>query len=118
MAKGKIRALAPNTVSVQKNELLKTDIKSKYPKWKLKVCKFIGVEIADNMDYCYRIGYTSNSTRLKENDIILNMEGRAFVVLKEVNRIAVIVTAKPSVKEPFVHGTFRILNKNKVKKSK
>ena len=109
----KVRALAPRTVSVQENELIKTDLKSKYPQWKLKICKWLRVEVADEYDYCYRIRYTSNNTKLSANDVILNSEGRAFVVLKEMNRIAVIVTPKASVKPPYVMGTFRILQKPK-----
>lgn len=101
-------------VSVTKNELLNTDLKSKYNKIQMFLSRLIGVKVADNFNYCYRVQYKSSVGRLNVKDVIMNNERRSFFVLKELNGIAVIVTSGPSIEKPFVHGTFRVIDKKKV----
>ena len=101
------------SISIQKHELVKKDLKSTYPKWKLWLCKKLDIVVADNYDWCYRIQYKGNTKSLKSGDVMINSEGRAFYVMKELNRVAMVVTPKPSIEPPFMFGTFRVLVKPK-----
>ncbi|MFK5981474.1 MAG: hypothetical protein QM499_01055 [Flavobacteriaceae bacterium] len=101
------------TVSIQKHELIKKDLKTKYSKFQLMICKWLKVEVADNYSWAYRVQYKSNTKALREGDVLINSEGRAFFVMKELQRVVILVTPQPSVEPPFMFGTFRKLVKPK-----
>jgi len=112
-----IKKMTRFTVKVSKAEFLKKELKSTYPKWKLMLCKWMDIAVADSYDWCYRVAYSSNLGTLKSGDVLVNSQGRAFGVIKEQSRVAVLVTPRPSVEQPLMFGTFRVLIKPKNKNS-
>ncbi len=110
-----IKRMTRFIVKVSKAELLKKELKSSIPKWKLRLSSIMGVDVADTYDWCYRVAYSSNSGTLKSGDVLVNSQGRAFAVIKEQSRVAILVTPRPSIDPPILYGTFRVLIKPKKK---
>ena len=104
------------TVSVSKSEILEKHLKSKYNKFQRFVSKHIlRVHLADAYEFLFRVQY-KGSAKLKVNDIVVNSQGVMFAVLREENRIALIVSMGSFVKEPYIKGTITIMEKIKENK--
>ncbi len=103
-------------VSVQASEMTEKQVISKYKKWQLWIAKIIKVDLADNYQYLFRIDYKGNA-RLRTNDIVCNSDGVIFLVIKENNRMAILVSQKAFPDKPKMFGTLTIISnlKNKSK---
>lgn len=99
-------------VSMQQNNLVKTELVSRYKKWQLKICKWIKVQPSDAYRYMYRVTYKGNA-RLKVDDVVTNEQGVIFYVLKEENRIAVLSSYQPLLRRPQMVGKLFIQIKPK-----
>jgi hypothetical protein len=97
-------------VSIQASEMTEKRVMSRYKKWQLIIAKWIGVEVADNYQYLFRVDYKGN-VRLRSNDIICNEQGVIFLVLKENNRLAMLVSKDASKDVPKMYGKLTILSK-------
>lgn len=96
-------------VSIQSAEQTEKRVISKYKKWQLWIAKKIKVEVADNYQYLFNIDY-KGTTRLKRNDILCNSDGVIFVVLREQNRLAVLVSRDATINKPKMHGSLFIIS--------
>lgn len=101
-------------INVQKAEVVKKHLNSKYKKWQLKIAKWIGVEVSDTYQYLFRIAY-KGSARLKVNDVVATLDGEVFAVMREENRIAMIASSIGYTKKPTVRGKLYIIEKPKNK---
>ena len=104
-------------ISVQASQMTEKKAVSKYKKWQLWIAKKIKVDLADNYQYLFRIDY-KGTVRLKPNDIVCNSDGVIFLVLKENNRMAMLVSQDAFPDKPKMFGSLTIISnlKNKSKK--
>jgi hypothetical protein len=116
-AKKLIKAIA-FTISVNDSASVEKKLKSNvftktYSKFQLLIANWLKLELASEKtyEYAFRIDYKGKS--LRKDDILINMDGRVFVVLRTMQRMALIVTAKPEANEPTIFGTFRVLVRKK-----
>lgn len=95
-----------------------TSLTKKYNKFQLRVAKSLKLELdaEHEYSYAYRIEYKTSTKALRQDDILLNSDGRAFIVLQVMPKMALIVTVKPSVDKPSIYGTFRVLVRARTKK--
>lgn len=96
-------------VSIQDSEVTEKKVVSKYKKWQLKAAKWIGVEVADNHQYLFRIDYKGN-VRLKPNDIVVNEQGLFFLVPRESNRLAMLISKDALPEKPKMYGKLYIID--------
>jgi len=109
MAKNKIYR---KSVSVINSKHLDSDLQTLTAKWKRKLASLFNIPIIDEYLYSFNIQY-NGTVRLKENDTLVSQQGIYFLVFKEINRQAIIVTAEKSPCKPFVLGRFTILDMEK-----
>ena len=107
-------------VVVQEFEVIDTRlIKSKYNKFVLWLAKVFNWDLKDNLQYVFRVRYTGG-TRLQINDVVINKQGVIMVVVREANRIAMLVTRDSFSEKPNLYGKLTIIidekEKNKLKK--
>lgn len=102
-------------VKIRNSELIKKELKSEYKKWQLWAAKKIGVRVADSYQYLFRVEYFG-LTRLKVNDIVVNSEGVIMLVIKESNRLAMLVTKDAYSEKPKVYGNLILIDNLKSKK--
>ena len=107
-------------VVVQEFEVIDTRlIKSKYNKFVLWLAKVFNWDLKDNLQYVFRVRYTGG-TRLQINDVVINKQGVIMVVVREANRIAMLVTRDSFSEKPNLYGKLTIIidekEKNKLRK--
>jgi hypothetical protein len=112
-AKKLIKAIA-FTISISESTFVEKKIKSNvftktYNKFQLKIAKWLKLKLESEKqyEYAFRINYKGKS--LRKDDILINSDGRVFVVLRTMQRMALILTAKPEENEPSIFGTMRVL---------
>lgn len=112
----KSKAKTSKNVKIKKKQfyIIKSDLKKRekktiYKKWQLKICEWINVEANDSYLHLFMIKYRSNVTMINKDDIIINSQGVVFTVLKTSKKMAMIVTAKPSIGVPRVVGTMAVI---------
>ncbi len=104
-------------ISIQSAEQTEKKAVSKYKKWQLWIAKIIKIDLADNYQYLFRIDYKGN-TRLRQNDIVCNSDGVVFLVLKENNRMAILVSQDAFPDKPKMFGSLVIISNLKTKSKK
>ena len=98
-------------VSITNSELIKKRVaKSKHSKFVLWVAGLFNLELKDQYQFLYRVSY-KGGTKLKPNDIVCNSDGVVFVVVKEQNRLAMIVSKDFFGEKPNVRGKLILLDK-------
>lgn len=98
-------------VTILQSEVIeKRNVKSRHSKVKLWIANLLKFELVDNFQYVYRFSY-KGAVRLKINDIVTNEQGVVFVVVREVNRMAMIVSQDHLISKPKVYGKLIILDK-------
>ena len=102
-------------VIIQKSEVVKKHLNTKYKSWQLKLCKLIGVEPADAYQYAFRISYKSSNARLRVNDVVSTEDGEIFGVMREENRIAMLASSEAYIHKPKMYGKLFIIEKPKNK---
>lgn len=101
-------------VSVQASEMTEKRVISKYKKWQLWIAKIININVADNHQYLFRIDY-KGAVRLRPNDIVCNSDGVIFLIIKENNRMAMLVSQDAFPDKPKMFGTLTIISNLKSK---
>lgn len=103
-------------ISIQSSQMTEKRAVSKYKKWQLWIAKIINVSLADNYQYLFRIDYKGN-VRLRPNDIVCNSDGVIFLVIKENNRMAMLVSQDAFPDKPKMFGSLHVISnlKNKTK---
>lgn len=108
----KTKKVSRKTVQIKKAELTRKEpSKSHYNKFQIWVAKKLKLVLQDHNRYLYRIQYTG-STRLKPDDIVFSTQGVMFIVVKEENRLAMILSENAMPERPAVYGTLTILEKS------
>lgn len=108
-------------VKVKHFELTKKEnAESGYNKIQLFAAKIFKLDLKEKYRYLFRVQYYGSNT-LKINDIVFNKDGVIFIVLKEVNRLAMVLTKDAHDSPPHLHGQLTIFedprkNKSKLKK--
>tara|TARA_Y100000593_G_scaffold95011_1_gene198200 strand:+ start:7468 stop:7803 length:336 start_codon:yes stop_codon:yes gene_type:complete len=98
-------------VKVKQYETVKKNLaKSRYNKFQLWIAKLFKLELLDTYQYLFRVEYFG-STRLNVNDIVFNSTGQIFVVIREQNRLAMLVSKDSWAEKPNMYGTLTILDK-------
>ena len=97
-------------VLIQSSEQTERRVVSKYNKFQLLMAKILRVELADNYQYVFRLDY-KGTVRLKPNDIICNDNGIIFLVMRETNRIAMLVSKDAYQEKPKMWGKLTIIDK-------
>lgn len=115
--KKELKKVHKTFVTISQSEVVKKNLDTKYSKWQLRIAKMIKVEVADAYQYCFRINYKGNF-KLKANDIIVNESGQIFAVLKELNRVAMVVSHDAFTEKPLMYGKLVIVQRDFDKGSK
>lgn len=115
--KKELKKVHKRFVTISQSEVIKKNLDTKYSKWQLRIAKMIKVEVADAYLYCFRINYKGNF-KLKLNDVIINESGQIFAVLKELNRVAMVVSYDATTEKPLMYGKLVIVQKDFDKESK
>lgn len=108
----KKNVLLKKFVTVNKSEVIKKHLTSKYKKWQLRIAKWIKVDVADTHQYAMRITY-KGSTSLNINDVVSNEDGELFLVMKSTLNIAVLVSSEAYSYKPKMYGKLYIIPKPK-----
>lgn len=95
-------------VAIRQSNLVEKELHTKYNKLQLFIAKTFKLNLLDAYQYLYRVEYYGTS-RLKANDIVVNSQGVVFVVLKESNRLAMIVSKDSYTEKPKVYGSLTLL---------
>lgn len=104
-------------VSIQSSEMTEKRVISKYNKFQLLIAKIINVNLADNYQYLYRIDY-KGAVRLRPNDIVCNSDGVVFLVIKENNRLAMLISQDAFPDKPKMFGSLHVISNLKDKSKK
>jgi hypothetical protein len=100
----KTKKVVRKKVKVKQYEMTKRHMDaSKYNKFQLWAAKLLKLDLMDAYKYVFRIEYYG-STKLRTKDIIVNEQGVVFTVLKEQNRVALIVTPYSCLEKPTLYG--------------
>jgi hypothetical protein len=96
-------------VKVKQYEMTKRHIDvSKYNKFQLWIAKLFKLDLLDAHKYVFRIEYYGQ-TRLKPKQAVVNSQGVVFVVLREQNRVAILVTLYSCFDKPNLYGDLTLL---------
>lgn len=99
-------------VTIQNRELVKREATKPVSKIKSLLCKVIGVEPREKYQYLFRIQY-KGSARLKVNDVVMNEQEALFVVIREENRMAMVVSYENYSQKPAMYGKLIIVTAEK-----
>ena len=98
------------SIGIRKAEYIAKNKVKTASKFKRFVANIFGIHIAEKYRYSFRITYTGQK-RLKVNDVVATEQGVVFLVLDELNRMAVIVSKEPYQVIPVVNGRVYILTR-------
>ena len=101
-------------VNIKKSEVLKKNQTSTVNRFQKFICWVIRVVPANTYQYMIRIHY-SGRVRLKKNDVVINKQGLQFVVVREENRYALILSMPDVVDKPYIYEKLYLLPKPKSK---
>ena len=82
-----------------------------YPKWKVLLCKFIGVIPQEKNQYLFRAQFKNG--KLKSGDVIVNPKGVTFAVAQVQRNRLRFVSLGVYADEPLSEGIFQILENPK-----
>lgn len=105
--KREIKQVTNKSVKVRNFELVEKEPVFDIPKWKLRVAKLFSIPVAKKFRYAFRINYYGKE-RLKISDLITDEKGNIYTVLKEMNRLALILSYKPMDHKPNLNCVLKI----------
>lgn len=104
----KEKTVQTKMIKIRNSNLVQKELKTTYSKFQLLMAKIFKLNLLDSYQYLYKIDYLGN-VRLKPNDIVVNSQGVVFVVLKESNRLAMLVSQKAFAEKPKMYGSLTLL---------
>ena len=97
-------------VTLLQNELVRKEKFSQHSKVQRWIAKAFKLELAETYRHFFKIQY-KGGTRLHEKDIVINDQGRVFIIIQELNRLATLYSKDATTNPPIMRGKLRILRK-------
>ncbi|QQV91534.1 hypothetical protein M1M25_gp096 [Tenacibaculum phage Gundel_1] len=110
--KKEVKQVTNKSVKVRSFEVIEKEPIFDVPKWKLRIAKIFKIPVSKKFRYAFKINYYG-SERLKPSDVITDEKGNIYTVLKEMNRMAMILTYKPMDHKPNLNCTLKIQGREK-----
>ncbi len=92
--KEEVKKVINKGVKVRSFEVIKKEPIFDTPKWKLKIAKIFNIPVARKYRYAVKVDYYG-SAKLRPSDVLTDQSGNIYTVLKDLNRIAMILSYKP-----------------------
>lgn len=97
-------------VSLIKQVVVSKEIAQKHNKFQLWLAKVFKLDLAETHKYLFRIQYKGN-IKLQLDDIVMNNQGSVFIVLKTLNRMAMIASKDATSQVPLMLGKLQLLRR-------
>lgn len=119
MGENTVKKLDNHQVKIKEFQIVKTNLINPLKGFKAWVCKKLNIIPQLQYRYSIRISYYGTK-RLMPNDVVTDSSGNIYTVLKEQNRMALLMNYQPMIGNPPLYGVLTIEGRSydKTKKKK
>ena len=105
--KKEIKQVINKSVSVRNFENVEKQPVFNLPKWKIIIANIFNIPIAKNYRYAVKVNYYG-SVKLKPRDVVTDSSNNVYTVMKELNRVALLLSYTVMDSRPNLNGKLKI----------